>query len=90
MCSLHRNWVKRSLCKFGAHTVYLAVRAFGGGPFYKGKSWAKENCSSGNGLDLGSAGSPEQPDDEQSTEPEQTELEQADENSPKPEQIEPN
>ena len=84
MCSIRRNWFKRSLCKFGARTVYWAVRAFGGGPFYKGKSWAKENCYPRNGLDLGSAGNPQQPDNEQSTEPEQTELEQADENSPKP------
>ena len=90
MCSLSRSWVTRFHCKFGARTVHLAVRAFGGGPFNKGKRWAKENCSPGNGLDLASAGSPDQPDDKQSTELEQTELEQADENSPKPEQIEPN
>ena len=46
MCSIRRNWFTRFLCKAGAHTVYLAVRGFGGSGFDKGKDWAKENCTS--------------------------------------------
>ena len=98
MCSIRRNWLKRSSCKAGAYIVYGAVRGFGKSKFDAAKNWTIENCTSeinptkcptsegfGSGIGSGS-GRPVQPD-EQSTE--QTKPEQYEENSPKPEQTEP-
>ena len=98
MCSIRGNWLKRSLCKSGAYVVYAAVRGFGKSKYDAAKNWTIENCTSevnptksptsedfGSGTGSGS-GEPVLRD-EQSTE--QTELEQSDENSPKPKQTEP-
>ena len=51
MCSIRRGWFTRFLCKAGAHTVYWAVRGFGGSGFNEAKSWTKENCTAKNPAD---------------------------------------
>ena len=98
MCSIRGNRLKRSLCRAGAYVAYAAVRGFGKSKYDAAKNWTIENCTSevnptksptsedfGSGTGSGS-GEPVLRD-EQSTE--QTELEQTDENSPKPKQTEP-